>query len=186
MKSKRSSQECTNPWFTLLAIFLVSFLTISGIFAIKGHHKFRQFGISENIKNDSENVLIASTGKDLKFPISAQFETCKYFIIVNPSSGKYSNISNTANFYNKDRIGNFIVDNNITTVITGTMNINTYQILKSLHIDIYTGVTGTGVQVIKLYQEDKLVEFSDSGSSMKEKRISPIQNNLNFSKKIIF
>lgn len=156
------------------------------MFAVKlGNLKFWHEDFSENREERNGNVLVTSTGKDLKFPVAAQLETCKYFIIVNPSSGKYSSIPNTANFY-KDKIGSFISDSNIAAVITGTMNIDTYQIFESLRVDLYTGVTGTGNQVIKLYQTDKLVEFSESVSSRKEKRMFPERNSLNSREKIFF
>lgn len=156
------------------------------MFAIKpGNLKFWHRDFAENVEENSGNVLITSTGKDLTFPVAVQFETCQYFIVVNPSAGNYTSIPNTANFY-KDKLGSFVSDNNITAVITGTMTLDTYQLLESLRVDLYTGVTGTGNQVVKLHRMDKLVEFSESGGSGKEKRMPPEQNSPNPGKKIIF
>lgn len=187
MKSKRSSKKCINPWFGFLSIFIIASLTVFAMFAIKSKHmKFEYTIMSEDDKNYNENVLITSTGDRLKFPVAVQFETCKYYIVVNPSNGKYLSLSNDSKFYDKSQIGNLIRDNNVGAVITGTMNLDTYQVLESSHVDMYTGLSGTGEEALKKYKQNKLVRFTDSKGRIKEMSVSKTPKKVDSIKRIVF
>jgi len=187
MKSKRSSKKCTNPWFRFLVIFIIASLTIFAMFAIKSKHmKFEYTIMSEDDKNYNENVLITSTGNRLKFPVAVQFETCQYYIVVNPSTGKYLSLSNDSKFYNKSQIENLIRDNNVGAVITGTMNLDTYQVLESSYVDMYTGLSGTGKETLKMYRENKLVKFTDSKGRTEKMSVSNKSKKVDSTKRIVF
>jgi len=187
MKSKKSLKKCTNPWFRFLVIFIIASLTIFAMFAIKSKHmKFEYIIMSDGDKNYNENVLITSTGNKLKFPVAVQFETCEYYIVVNPSTGKYLSLSNDSKFYDKSRVGNLIRDNNVGAVITGTMNLDTYQVLESSHVDIYTGLTGTGKEALKMYRENKLVKFTDSKGRIEKMSVSNNSEKVDSTKRIVF
>ncbi|MFC1562686.1 NifB/NifX family molybdenum-iron cluster-binding protein [candidate division KSB1 bacterium] len=187
MKSKRSSKKCINPWFGFLAIFIIASSTVFAMFEIKAKHiGFEYINMSEDDKNYNESVLITSTGNGLKFPVAVQFETCKYYLVVNPSTGKYSSVSNDLKINNNGQIRNLIQDNNVGAVITGTMNYDTYQVLESSNVDIYTGLKGTGDEVFKMYKENKLVKFTDKRGRIKKAEVPNKSKDINLIKRIVF
>jgi len=187
MKSKRSSKKCINPWFGFLTIFIIACLTIFAMLEIKSKHmKFEYKIMSEDDKNYNKNVLITSTGNGLKFPVALQFETCKYYIVVNQPTGKYLSISNNSKFNDKVQIRNLIRDNNVGAVITGIMNLDTYKLLESSYVDIYTGVSGTGKEALKMYRGNKLVKFTDSRSRIEKMGVSKKSKKVDSAKRIVF
>ncbi len=187
MKSKKSSKKCMNPWFGFLAIFIIASFTLFAMFEIKSRHiKVKYINMPEDDKNYNKNVLVTSTGNRLKSPVAMQFETCKYYIVVNPSTGKYSSVSNNLKINNNGQIKNLIIDNNVGAVITGTMNYGTYRILESSSVDIYTGLSGTGEEVLKMYKENKLVKFTDKKGRIKKTEIPDKSKETNLIKRIVF
>ena len=187
MISKRSSKKCINPWFGFLAIFVIASLTVFAMLEVKSRHvKLGYIIMSEDDKNHNKNVLVTLTGNRLKFPVAVQFETCGYYIVVNPTTGKYLSISNNSKFYNKGQIRNLIRDNNVGAVITGTMNLDTYKLLESSYVDIYTGVSGTGKEALKMYRENKLVKFTDSRGGIEKMGVSKKSEKVDPAKRIVF
>lgn len=162
----RLSRNCFNPWFQFLAIFCVAAFTMLAIFvADKNHIKIRlnQLGFIKSFfhkEDSSDNILVAAMGNDPKSSVAVQFETCQYFLVVKKSRDQYEYFSNSPASYNVNTVRDFIRLQNIEAVITGTMNIGTYQMLSSSKIEVFTGVTGSVEEALKKFKKHELVSFS--------------------------
>lgn len=156
----RSSRKCVNPWFRFLAIFCVAGFTLSMIFAEDSNRI--NFGFFKGLSKDDsdDNILIAASGVNLDSFVAAQFETCRNFLVVNESTGKYDCFSNNPASVNTSTLRDFVNRQNIETVIAGTMGIDTYQLLSSLNIEVCTGVTGTVEEALKKHKKNNLVSYS--------------------------
>ncbi len=165
----RLSKKCINPWFKFLAIFCVASLTLFMIFEVDSNkikfnsrNVFKSLNIFERFsKDDSDDyILIASTGADPKSSVAVKFETCRNFFVVNESTGKYESFSNDPASFNKNILMDFVRQREIETVITGTMEIDTYRLLNSSHIEVYTGVTGTVEDALIKHKKHEIVSYS--------------------------
>jgi len=156
----RSSKKCLNPWLNFLAIFCVAALVLLTVFVLEKNH------IEINLlkvlsKEDSkDSILISATGIKPTDSIAVQFETCPIFFIVDESAGNYECFSNKASAYSIQEIRSFIRHQNVGTVITGTMDLETYRIFNTAHVEVYTGVIGTVEDALKKYKRHKLVSIS--------------------------
>lgn len=167
------SQKCTNPWYKFIAILCISVLTLFAIFELGPKRKTNTVkkAISKNEKEPAwfGKVLIASSGNDLKNAVAVQFETSRNFIVVHPSTEEYAIYSNNPNSYSANKMGSLLKKNNVQAVITGTMNIDTYQMLNSLNIEIYTGVKGNVENAFNMYKNNKLVSSIAPNNTKKTK-----------------
>jgi len=160
-KSKdRLSKKCLNPWYKFLAIFCVAAFTLFAIFEVNTNRMRINFTESSHDEESAENILIAASGASPKSSVAVQFETCPNFIVVNESTSEYVSFSNDPDSYNINAIKDFIRTQNIDAVITGTIEIGTYQMLTSSHVEVYTGVTGTAEEALKKLKKHELVSFS--------------------------
>ena len=182
-KSKdRSSKRCINPWLQFLAIFCVAALTLFMIFEVDSNQIKFNFRNVFNVfkffsKEDSDdNILIAASGADPKSSVAVQFETCRNFFVFNESTGKYECFSNNPASFNKNTVRDFINQQKIETVITGTMEIDTYQLLNSSNVEVYTGVTGTVEDVLKKYKKHELVSYSRYFNRQKNETVNKTGN----------
>ncbi len=156
----RASKKCINPWYQFLAIFCVAALTMVIIFEVDTNRIKFDFLKRFNKKEFEDTILIATTGDNPKGSVAVQFETCRNFIVVRESDGRYECYSNNPAMYDLNTVLNFIRQQNIEAVIAGTMNINTYQMLNSSHVEVYTSVTGTVEEALKKYKKHELVSYS--------------------------
>ena len=175
----RSSKRCINPWFQFLAIFCVAALTLFMISEDNSNQvKFNFRNVFKRFsKEDSDdNILIAASGVNPKSSVAVQFETCQIFFVVNESTGKYECFSNNPASFNKNTLRDFISQQKIETVIAGTMEIDTYQLLNSSHIEVYTGVTGTVEDALKKHKKHELVSYSRYFNMQKNETVNKSGN----------
>ncbi len=118
----------------------------------KQHHQLAS--ISNNRK-----VVIAATGPSLNSQVATNFEKSPYFIIYDPQTSRYKSMVNPN--YN-DTIGNalqsshLMVDLGVLNVIAGNFSIDSYHTMKVLHLNLYSGVTGSVDDVLNLYQRGQI------------------------------
>lgn len=191
-KSKnRASRKCTNAWFKFLAIFFVAGFTLFAIFEVDSKNtKINipniNFSDSSHDEESAENILIAASGASLKNSVAVQFETCPSFIVVNESTGKYLFFSNSQATYDINAMRSFLRKQNIEAVIAGTMEINTYQMLSSSRVEVYTGVTGTAEEALKKLKKHELVSFSHYYSDRKNGNSLKIIENQKSARKVVY
>ena len=175
-ENNKKPEKCISPWYRYLGIVIVVVLTLFAIFeveSIDALDKIENFSKNNTRKNLSVgNLLIASSGSNINSDVAVQFEKCRNFIIVDPTTGEYKKYSNNWNSYNINQAKNYIMKNNVGAVITGTMNIDTYKILHATHVAIYTGVTGTVDNAVKMYKKNKLLPANRSQSTQKNEPYS--------------
>ena len=168
----RSSRKCINPWYKFLAIFCVAFVTLFMIFQVNSDRVHLDF-LKKFTKDDSgEAVLIAASGVDSNSQVAPQLELSRNFLVVDESNGTYEYFSNDPVSFHKNAMHEFLIQRNIETVIAGTMEIDTYQMLSSSNIVVYTGVTGTVEDILKQYKKHKLVSYSSYFNRQQSKAVT--------------
>ena len=175
-KNNKKPEKCISPWYKYLGIVIVIVLTLFAIFeveSIDALDKIENISKNNTRKNLSVgNLLIASSGSNINSDVAVQFETSRNFIVVDPTTGEYKEYSNNWNSYNINQAKNYIMKNNVGAVITGTMNIDTYKILHSTHVAIYTGVTGKVDNAVEMYKNNKILPADISQSTQKNEPYS--------------
>ena len=94
----------------------------------------------------NEPVAVAATGPRLNCLVSPQFETSPYFVVYGPSRQNYRIVANpNVNDATGKGVqtGQFMIDIGAGSVIAGSYNQNAVRTLKTLKVNIYSGVTGT-------------------------------------------
>lgn len=187
----RASRKCVNAWFKFLAIFCVAGITLFTIFevdskSIKINTPDIDFFDGSHDEGSAEKILIAASGASLNNSVAVQFETCSSFIVVNESTGEYVFFSNSQDTYDINAMRSFIKKQNIEAVITGTMEINTYQMLSSSRVEVYTGVTGTAEKALKKLKKHELVSFSHYYSDRKNGNFLKIIGNQKSARKVVY
>ncbi|MBW7995926.1 MAG: hypothetical protein FVQ81_05000 [Candidatus Glassbacteria bacterium] len=162
----RVAKKCFNPWFNFLLIFSVAALTLAAILVLDGNHvkfSFARLNFVRSFFDDDspgDNILVAATGSDPASSVAVQFETCPYFLVVRESGGQYDYFSNSRSRFNENAMREFVHQQNIEAVITGTIEIGTFQALNASRVEIFTGVTGRVEDALKKYRKNELVTYS--------------------------
>ena len=160
----RTLKKCMDPWYQYLIIFCVAAFFLTTIFVLHKSpikNSFNKLYFIKGFFKDEEsreNLLVAATGNDPESSVAVQFETSRYFLVVRRSGGKYEYFSNTQ--FEGNAMREFIRQQNIKAVIAGTMDIRTFQMLNSVQVDIFTGVTGRVEDAVKTYKKGRLVSYS--------------------------
>ena len=105
------------------------------------------------------NIIITATGQTLESEIDPRFGRCKYFILINPETMKYTAIPNESTMASGGagiQAAQQVVNTHATTVITGNIGPNAHRTLTAANITIITGATGTIQQTIQHYNNNKL------------------------------
>lgn len=146
-----------------MLIFSVAALTLVGIFLLDRNHveiRMPRFGNRSAEESQVDNVLIAAAGPTSLSSVAVQFETSPYFLVVPESGGQYEKFTNSSSRFNQNAMLEFVLQNNIEAVITGTIGISTFQALNANRIEVFTGVKGSVEDALKKYRKDKLVTYS--------------------------
>ena len=114
-------------------------------------------------------VAVTSKGNSLDSEISPVFGKCPYFIIVDIKNGEIKVNSTTENpAKNLRGAGNkaaeFIIKNEINTLISESIGPNAFDILRNARIRIYKFQSGSVKDNLKLFSEGKLVEITSSSA----------------------
>lgn len=163
-------EKCISPWFQYLAIVIVIVLILFAIFEVESINASNmKENLSKNKTRNSKsvgNLLIASSGSSINSDVAVEFETSRSYFVVDLKNGEFKIYSNNWNSYKIRLIQNYIKENNVEAVITGTMNIDTYNRLHSMQVAIITGVSGTVKNAIEMYKDNKLVPVNHSQNNL--------------------
>jgi predicted Fe-Mo cluster-binding NifX family protein len=110
-------------------------------------------------------ICISSTGKDLDAVVDQRFGRCQYFLIVDTDTMKVKTISNEGLLSSGGagiQAAQVVTKEEVSSVITGNIGPNAFQILQAAGIEVYTGVEGTIKEAIEKYKKEKLKETSSA------------------------
>jgi len=168
---KKEPEKCINPWYQYVAIAIVIVLIMVAIFQVESINasSMNENLFKKNVENNLSvgNLLIASSGKKPNSDVAGQFETCRYFVVIDQTNEENKIFSNNWNSYNMKQVKKFITNNNIEAVITGTISIDTYNILDSMGVAIITGVTGRVDDAVAMYKNGELIPVNYSKNKKK-------------------
>ena len=115
---------------------------------------------------NSGKVCIAATGSKIDSPVADLFDRAPYFLIV--GLGSFTAIPNP-NVRDVTGAGiqsaQLVVSEGAKVVITNDIGVNALEELKKLHVQVYTGVTGTAAKALEWYQNNRLTPTNLSASS---------------------
>ena len=106
-------------------------------------------------------IAIASTGKALESEVDPRFGRAAYFVVVDTETMDFSAFRN-------DRVAaeaeagvgaaKAVTGAGVQSVLTGNCGTKAERILRDAGVRLYTGVTGTVLEAIELFQRGKLTE----------------------------
>jgi len=106
-------------------------------------------------------IAIASTGETLESEVDRRFGRAAYFIIVDTETMDFSTFGNDRiAAEEKAGIGaaKAVAGAGVQSVLTGNCGANAERILRNVGVRLYSGVTGTVLEAIELFQSGKLIE----------------------------
>ena len=106
-------------------------------------------------------ICISSTGKDINASIDQRFGRCQYFLIIDTETMEIKAISNESTLASSGagvQAAQTVTNEGISTVITGNIGPNAFQILQAAGIKVITGAQGTIQEAIENYRKGNLKE----------------------------
>lgn len=112
------------------------------------------------------NLCITAQGTTLDADVDPRFGRCKYFIIVDTETGKYEAIENSGIMAGGAGIqgGEVVSGKNVTTVLTGNIGPNAFQVLTAAKIEVIIGVQGTVQEVIDRFKKGEYAARAEKPS----------------------
>nr|MBF0220775.1 magnetochrome domain-containing protein [Desulfobulbaceae bacterium] len=105
-------------------------------------------------------VAVAANGPNLNSPVHHQFGSAPYFILYDQAQNAYQSIGNP-NFNDGNgralQTAQFLADKGVKNVIVGNVSTDGFTALKNLHMNVYTGATGTASTILNVYNQGQLV-----------------------------
>ncbi len=109
-------------------------------------------------------IAIPSTDKTLESAVSNQFGRSQYFIVFDTETSKYDVIDNTGVGMQGGagiKAAQLIVDSGAKVLITNHCGQNAADVLKTGEINIMKAVPSTVMNLITLYEDNKLEELTE-------------------------
>ena len=106
-------------------------------------------------------IAIASTGKTLESEVDRHFGRAAYFTIIDTETMDFSTFRNDRVAAEEEAgIGaaEAVAGAGVQSVLTGNCGAKAERILRDDGVRLYTGVTGTVLEAIELFQRGKLTE----------------------------
>jgi predicted Fe-Mo cluster-binding NifX family protein len=106
-------------------------------------------------------ICITSTGKNLDAGVDQRFGRCQYFLIVDMETMQVKTISNESALSSGGagiQAAQIVTKEDVSSVITGNIGPNAFQILQAAGIKVFTGAEGTIKNAIENYQKGNLLE----------------------------
>jgi predicted Fe-Mo cluster-binding NifX family protein len=105
-------------------------------------------------------VAVGAMGPGPGYQVSHQFGASPYFVVFDPSQNRHRVVANpNANDATGRGIqtGQYIVDLGVSNVIAGSFNQNALNTLRTLRVNVYSGVTGSVQSALSGYLAGQLV-----------------------------
>ena len=106
-------------------------------------------------------ICVSSTGKDLDANVDPRFGRCGYFIIIDPKTMNFEFISNKSSIASGGagiQAAQTVAKTGASTVITGNIGPNAFEILQAVGIKVITGANGVIKNIIEKFNNDDFKE----------------------------
>jgi predicted Fe-Mo cluster-binding NifX family protein len=104
-------------------------------------------------------VAVAAVGPGLDYQVAPHFGASPYFVVYDPGQNTYRVVANpNANDAMGKGIqtGQYVVDLGASNVVAGTFGQNALHTLRTLRVNVFSGVTGSVRDVLSFYMAGKL------------------------------
>jgi predicted Fe-Mo cluster-binding NifX family protein len=104
-------------------------------------------------------IAISSSGKTLDSPLDPRFGRCAWFLIVDPADMRHEAFDNQSAAQSSGagiQAAQFLVNKNVSAVITGHVGPNAVDTLSAAGIEIFAEQQGTIKEVVERYKNDTL------------------------------
>ncbi|NVM23458.1 MAG: magnetochrome domain-containing protein [Desulfobacterales bacterium] len=105
-------------------------------------------------------VAVGAMGPGPGYQVSHQFGASLYFVVFDPSRNTYNVVANpNANDATGRGVqtGQYVVDLGVSNVIAGSFNQNALNTLRTLRVNVYSGVTGSVQSALSTYAAGQLI-----------------------------
>lgn len=127
----------------------------------------------------SGKVAVAIDGQHISSQVFPLFGTAPYFLIFDPGKNTYQVVGNP-NFNDTTgrgiQTGQFMADQEVSNVIAGQFGHEAYTTLRTLRINMYSGVTGSASDALALYSTGRLQPTTMAPTTMMPAAAAPPQN----------
>jgi predicted Fe-Mo cluster-binding NifX family protein len=104
-------------------------------------------------------IAISSSGKTLDSLLDPRFGRCAWFVVIDPADMNYEAFDNQSAAQSGGagiQAAQFLVDKNVSAVITGHVGPNAVQTLSAAGIEIFAQQQGTIREVVERYKNNRL------------------------------
>jgi len=104
-------------------------------------------------------VCFSSQGDNLDSEIDSRFGRCKYFVVADTKTKKFSSIQNphiSSRGGAGIQSGQLVAEQKVKVVLTGNIGPNAFHTLQEAKVDVVTGVTGTIRDALEKYIKGEL------------------------------
>jgi predicted Fe-Mo cluster-binding NifX family protein len=109
-------------------------------------------------------IAISSSGANLDEQVDPGFGCCRCFIVIDPETEAFDVLENDAPVSSSGagiQAAQIVVAAGVDAVITGKLKPNVTDVLEGAGLNVYLGATGTIRDVLKQYQDGRLLKASD-------------------------
>lgn len=106
-------------------------------------------------------IAVSSTGRTLDSEVDRRFGRAAFFVVVDSKTMESESLDNAnAAAAGGAGIGSAktVIDASAEAVLTGNCGPNAERVLKAAGVRLYTGVTGTVAEAVKLFESGRLSE----------------------------
>ncbi len=129
--------------------------TQQGVAQSLGMGKHRQMAVNLNYGK----VAVAAVGPGLDYQVAPHFGASPYFVVYDPGQNTYRVVANpNANdaMGRGIQTGQYVVDLGASNVVAGTFGQNALHTLRTLRVNVFSGVPGSVRDVLSFYMTGKL------------------------------
>jgi predicted Fe-Mo cluster-binding NifX family protein len=109
-------------------------------------------------------IAISSSGANLDEQVDPGFGCCRCFIVIDPATEAFDVLENEAAVSSSGagiQAAQMVVAAGVDAVITGKLKPNVTDVLEAAGLNVYLGAAGTIRDVLKQYQDGRLLKTSD-------------------------
>lgn len=115
-------------------------------------------------------ILLSSQGSDKESIVDQRFGRAAYYAIYDDGKDEYAFLENQSKFENSGagvKASQFVLEQGIDCVITGSLGPKAFVIIQDAGLKGYKNIEGTVEEVIQAFKNNQLEELTNAGAEQK-------------------
>lgn len=108
-------------------------------------------------------IAVTSQGREAESAVDPRFGRCKYFMVFDEATGRYTVLANEQNLQSAQgagiQAGQNLIECGVEVVITGNIGPKAFKVLRANGIRVYTAAEMTVAEAVTAYKDGRLPEF---------------------------